>query len=80
MDKIWILIKGIVAIASMVLGFVIDSCNRVEQNKKITDKEINNDSIAYIISNKKMKTIQVKGDKILILEQDGKIYVHETKE
>ncbi|MFN3952655.1 MAG: hypothetical protein ACK4KT_09665 [Thermaurantimonas sp.] len=79
MDKMWFLIKGIIAVVSIVLGFVIDSSNRGEQTKKITNQESDNDSIAYIISNKKMKTLRVKGDRILILEQDRSIHVHETK-
>lgn len=80
MDKIWLLIKTAATIISMVLGLGLESCNETEKGTIHSYQDDEYDSIAYTVSNKKFKTLRVKGQKVYVLEQNNEIHIHGTKE
>lgn len=79
MQKAWLHVQGIMLIVSVNLCLFLNSCNSTKSNSKseVTDEDVE-DSIAYTLQyNSKLKTYKVEGSKMIILEVNEKVHIHQ---
>lgn len=75
----WILIQGVLALFVLLACLVLHSCNDLKESDQYVKKGKSADTIAYTLSNHKIKTLRIQGEKVVILENNDKVHVHNTK-